>query len=554
MKCDEVKPVCGPCAKGNRDCVYGHAKSALDARLQTIPALSTLPTQHWAQNKQRHSPGSEPDLGQLPWNQTTTAAATSYGDSQDSTPVSSVLEPHRWFGLLAEDCPFDDNDYFTARRNEMMRLQAQSASNSPTARASLPDTDSGYPTPQMSHLNSPHLGLPPSLMPSMAPRSSVPNGDERELWQAPITLTDHQICLFSTFVNHLSLWLDLYDPLKHFSTMVPQLALSNEGLMKAILALAARHLSIKPQDCNVRPDRTEAVQYYSETLQYLQRAMKYESYTRSPDIIATALIVSAYEMIDGAGKSWERHLKGVFWIQRSQENHGESGGLRQAVWWAWLRQDIWAAFRERRKCFSFWRPKKSYSMMNQYEIANRVVYLAAQAVNYASEEERKAGEANVQQRMDNADTLLNMLDDWKRHLSIHFQELPIPKSSNSDAAFQIHWINPSPFACAMQYYHFARILLMIHRPAPGGYLEYSNRNSTIAESIDVIGGIAMTIKDHAATILSTQALYCAALYTSDPSKQAALCKMIEEHQDRTGWPVIQLNEELRMEWSCQGPL
>ena len=47
-------------------------------------------------------------------------------------------------------------------------------------------------------------------------------------------------------------------------------------------------------------------------------------------------------MIDGFGKGWERHLKGAFWIQRSREINGESGGLEQAVWWAWLRQDVWA--------------------------------------------------------------------------------------------------------------------------------------------------------------------------------------------------------------------
>lgn len=105
-------------------------------------------------------------------------------------------------------------------------------------------------------------------------------------------------------------------------------------------------------------DRTAAVQYYYETLQYLQTAMQFTTYKNSRELLATVLIVSMYEMIDGAGKGWERHLKGVFWIQRSREINGESGGLEQAVWWAWLRQDVWAAFRENRRCFSFFRPTK----------------------------------------------------------------------------------------------------------------------------------------------------------------------------------------------------
>lgn len=131
-----------------------------------------------------------------------------------------------------------------------------------------------------------------------------------------------------------------------------------EPLLMVSIA-GARHLSIKPLrtgEANV--DRTAAVQYYYETLRYLQTAMRYTTYKNSRELLATALIVSTYEMIDGAGNGWERHLKGVFWIQRSREINGESGGLEQAIWWAWLRQDVWAAFRENRRCFSFFKPTK----------------------------------------------------------------------------------------------------------------------------------------------------------------------------------------------------
>jgi hypothetical protein len=158
--------------------------------------------------------------------------------------------------------------------------------------------------------------------------------------------------------------------------------------MKALLALGARHLSIKPLNRGEEHvDRTAAVQYYYETLQYLQSAMRYTSYKNSLELLATVLVVSTYEMIDGVGNGWERHLKGVFWIQRSREITGESGGLEQAIWWAWLRQDVWAAFRESRRCFSFYQVTKPYSNMDIWDMASRVVYILAQAVNYSSNEE-----------------------------------------------------------------------------------------------------------------------------------------------------------------------
>jgi hypothetical protein len=107
------------------------------------------------------------------------------------------------------------------------------------------------------------------------------------------------------------------------------------GLMNAVLALSARHLSLSPNATDEQRDRNIGLQYYYQTLHYLQKAMQYDSYTTSLELLATALIVSTYEMLDDFGSGWERHLKGVFWIQRSQVIQGESGGLKAAVWWAW---------------------------------------------------------------------------------------------------------------------------------------------------------------------------------------------------------------------------
>lgn len=208
------------------------------------------------------------------------------------------------------------------------------------------------PRPTFAFCESVALQNPSKLLQISAISSAVPddngNVDERQYWQAPelLHLQGQEFDIFEHFVIGLSQRFDLFDPLKHFSTLVPHLALRNEGLMKAVLALGARHLSIKPLNSGEPGiDRTEAVQYYYETLQYLQSAMRYTTYKNSPELLATVLVVSMYEMIDGAGQGWERHLKGVFWIQRSRDINGESGGLEQAVWWAWLRQDVWAAFR-----------------------------------------------------------------------------------------------------------------------------------------------------------------------------------------------------------------
>ncbi|KAI4745534.1 hypothetical protein E4T50_04113 [Aureobasidium sp. EXF-12298] len=159
--------------------------------------------------------------------------------------------------------------------------------------------------------------------------------------------------------------------------------------MRAILALCTRRFSIEPLT-NLAPDRTLAVQYYYETLQHLPQAMKDEAYLRSEELLVTCLIISTNEMIDGRNQSWERHLGGIFWVQRFREINGESGRQNQAIWWARLRQDVWPAFREGCKVFSFFRPTKPYFAMDHWDIAARCVYLVAQA-NYSSRQEVEAG-------------------------------------------------------------------------------------------------------------------------------------------------------------------
>lgn len=235
------------------------------------------------------------------------------------------------------------------------------------------------------------------------------------------------------------------------------MALHNVGLMRALLALSARHLSLggTSKDTSIEKDgipsdlehiinRKLAVEYYTESLHYLNQAMQYSSYTQSLDLIATAILISTYEMIDGWDKNWERHLKGLFWIQRFQDNDGESGGLRQAVWWAWLQQDTWVAMRERRRVYSTWSPKKPISTLTAPEIVTHASYLLSQCVNYASDEEKQ--EDSVR-RAARGTELLHLLQEWRETLLPEYS--PLPCVSN-DQVFPSIWVNPPSHAAALQ--------------------------------------------------------------------------------------------------------
>lgn len=296
--------------------------------------------------------------------------------------------------------------------------------------------------------------------------------------------------------------------------------------MNSILALSCRHLSLNPRlHHGELPNGEAALQYYYQTLHYVQKAMEYSTYQVSLELLSTTLIISAYEMLDNSSNDWERHLEGVFLIQRSQIIHGESGGLQAAVWWAWLCQDIWAAFREKRKTLTFWIPQKPLASLSPYELAARSVYVTAKVINFCSQQVPTAtAEGSIQIRIDKAHRLHAMLDDWRKHLTIEFSPLPVTSQGRS-TFFRPIWICPPAFGLyrilvpffideltsspgvAMQLYYAARILLLSHEPSLGGLSKYLERQTVIQRCVEGICGIATTLKDDASSLMSSQALF-----------------------------------------------
>ncbi|KAI1495519.1 hypothetical protein F5X99DRAFT_403291 [Biscogniauxia marginata] len=543
-KCDERSPICGPCSISSRDCVYAdgskpssipHTKSPPQAPSFTANKDSNPSSRAPRQINIQATP-SQHGLIPLPEETSsqsspafTIAESYQYGYSPETVAselLTADLASTRWLDLLATDAAQADGRF--------------SLASSPILERSLPNQSYGGGLARTDETQDPRV---------VAATSTAAN--ERNTWQSDqdIILQSHEAVLFRTFAERAALWLDLFDPLKHFSTYATRLALRNLGLMKAILALAARHNAmIRASLGQAGADPSEAIQYYYETLHYVQTALKYHSYAHSEELLGTALVISTYEMLDASDSNWQRHLKGVFWIQRSQDVNGASGGLRQSVWWAWLRQDVWAAFRERRRCFSFWRPVKDYPELNQDELADRSIYLLSQAVNYCAHTDASIPDPEtVARRAEAGDVLMGMLERWKTFLGPKF--MPLPSAAARPSIFEPIWIHPPQFGVAIQVYNFARILITLHRPAVAGFEGYLKTQRILSEAVATICGIAMELKDEGCQILSAQCLFGAGLCAQDNIKRETIISLIDSCEARTGWPMVTLRSELRAEWA-----
>ncbi|KAI5357699.1 Putative zn(2)-C6 fungal-type DNA-binding domain, fungal transcription factor [Septoria linicola] len=565
VKCSEDKPVCNGCKKTHRTCVYtlesSVARTSLDVseqggvgiavedelpepvQTQVCSELNTFqndisPMIRGTDDAITLEAEAEGAAARRPmtWSGATiqqdSQTDSIFGASPDSAwsggvPYSAEAASLRWFGLLATDAPRDFDVSFSPT---ILHTQSQKGSGLSCDESSSTGTPITQPTGRT---------------------NAVEAGSDTYVSQDEVFLRDEELPLFQHFVKSLSSWIDLTDPGRSFSTLVPSMALRNTGLMNAILALAARHLSLTTTTAYTREihcsDRTLAADYYDKTLRYLQRVMKVVSYLRSDELLATVLIISTYEMIDGSGSGWERHLKGVFWIQRSQLIHGESQGLKKWIWWAWLRQDIWAAFRERRKILSFYTLTRACADLDFAELVNRAVFLLGQCINYASDVEVEAGRANVPGRLQKGENLWTSLEEWANHFAPHDRRLPTARQEN--VPFASTWVNPSAASIALQVHHFSRLILLEHVPAIDGLKELSRRVPIVQTSVEMICGIASCTTEAAAIIVSTQCLFAAGMHTHDLGKQEFILDLLYSHQAKTGWPHYDLGAELRGTWA-----
>ncbi|KAK5165563.1 uncharacterized protein LTR77_009092 [Saxophila tyrrhenica] len=150
---------------------------------------------------------------------------------------------------------------------------------------------------------------------------------------APIT-NKKDAFYMSRYVQFVGPWFDLFDNTdRHFSYVVPALALSNLLLRLSCLAAAARQHSLV-SDCG----DGDALLYYDEALRALASCLNDRAHETAT--FASCLLIAHCEMVESKANDWNLHLKGTRELVVAQGWHGSSGGLAQACFWIYCRMMI----------------------------------------------------------------------------------------------------------------------------------------------------------------------------------------------------------------------
>ncbi|KAL6705124.1 Nuclear speckle splicing regulatory protein 1 [Coniothyrium glycines] len=583
VKCDEARPSCSNCTRVERECFYAE-KASTPRRPRALSARK--PSEASAVTESASSSNQDPELPSISANSSglssepadPTQSWIPFPVEQAEVPSDVIPDdgfflddslftfgdtltpnfgPVEWYDLLAEDAI---NNMQGQTHHNRWKFDITSLSRRQSPRHSL------VAEPGETIFDSGGTQVVNSLTILTQPW----NTEER------IELKQEELVYFEHYVNVVAPILDLFDPAKHFASVVPHLALRNVGLLRSLLAVGACHMALyQPQEQAVEiaartpgtpastasaPPSTSrlAEQFYYETLHYLSQNLLYQSYTNSLEILATALMISTYEMFLTAGNSdhsnWDRHLRGAFWIQRNSETNCESThGLQRAVWWAWLRQDIWAAFRTGRPALTIHQMKTPLSALATDELATRIIFIAAKCVQFAATPK----EGDIAGYIEAGETLMRMLDAWKNILPSSFDPIPVvrtvaPSPSSVSDANHISpiWIHPPAHAAAIQTYHFAKIIMILNQPSTGGLNMYQTRFKLLRESTSTICGIAIAQQSQnlPCAFVSFQAVYAAALCAETQDRQAEILEILDKVLSISKFPSKSILEDLVNVW------
>ncbi|RAL13250.1 uncharacterized protein BO97DRAFT_469953 [Aspergillus homomorphus CBS 101889] len=129
---------------------------------------------------------------------------------------------------------------------------------------------------------------------------------------------------------------DVCDLRSHFATEVPRRALLYPMVLKAVLALAARHDAMM----NGTSD-WEASEYHGQCLELLIAALALPEETYDDNLLITVVILRIYEELEFATDE-KCHWVGSNRLLNRMSNSASSGGLAEAVSWQFLRQALYA--------------------------------------------------------------------------------------------------------------------------------------------------------------------------------------------------------------------
>jgi len=225
--------------------------------------------------------------------------------------------------------------------------------------------------------------------------------------------------------------------------------------LNACLAFAARNLA------RVSGYDPEAAEYFhSACIELLIPALSDQTSAADPALLAATVILRVYDQLNATGDD-ERHLWGTTALVDLQNPDAPTaGGIRQAAFWVFIRQDIYMALVHQRpmRCnMDSFNVRVTFDAKDDAAWANWAIWLLGLIINYCFGPGEKSWES--------WNHLNSLMDQWELRKPQSFVPFFYKERSEQDKQyFPILYFFDRIHITGCQYFHIGRTLLAIYDP------------------------------------------------------------------------------------------
>ncbi|KAJ5881394.1 uncharacterized protein N7529_000066 [Penicillium soppii] len=292
-----------------------------------------------------------------------------------------------------------------------------------------------------------------------------------QLSEDGIVLSLREASLMRYFIHKIAPWADICDIHSHFSTEVPRRALKNSLVLKAILALSARHYAILAQDSD-----WEASAYHGECLKLLIAALNEAETHCDENMLIAVVILRIYEELEN-NTDQKFHLLGSNRLVNLVSRSASSGGVAEA--YQPLQLDM--------------QNYESSSMFQRHDdmaYANMIIYYCARILQLC---------CDTPERIVDRDTwrhISESVEDWSQTKPSTWQPIRYQAANMAaDRPFPELWMISPPAVVGMQYYHSACIFLTLSDTPSHHMSDYEIALSKRAKELDTVFETLSNSKD-----------------------------------------------------------
>ncbi|OIW32730.1 hypothetical protein CONLIGDRAFT_563313, partial [Coniochaeta ligniaria NRRL 30616] len=404
--------------------------------------------------------------------------------------------------------------------------------------------------------------MPPGQPPGVQEGINTPPS-EKTTGERDYLNDEEEIYYMQVFISEVAIWMDSFDHQKHFSRIVPFLALKSSMLLNALLACGIKHLTLTNKDY----DKNKVEIYYDTATTQLLRSLQNPDRNMA-ECATTAAVLNVYEIMSEGPQARMSHIAGARALIRECSWNATSTGIGAACFWLNIGMEVLS-------CLAFnwktaWDPDQwgldvsfitgeSHMRYNSVggggedeEWVHRIFYIVAKIANFRANVPRfqepspHDEQVRLQSRFAEWKRLKAMSDRWNNNCPRPMRPFGYANGRSRTSLFPNVWLIRRAAVVGRLFYHTAMCLLAQINPLQPRDSE-ENRAAQIHHAHQVCGIVAHT-QDHGVASVAIRSLTIASSVLTDGAEQTEVLAILDRIYRDTGWRLGTVLAELKKAW------